>query len=425
METIVSMSDQEQPFQSHDAAPGNDPPQVYPAPSWLIDFRMSAHRKGFYQSADSYGIVFSDRDSDTLVVSFDNLSSARDDALDREPWGYGFVAKNGWSQLGVMTFEATWFRDDALFAYLQDLAASGFFKRFRRITMTGTSMGGYAACAFASLAPGCSVIAFSPQSTLKKDLVPWEERFASGRKADWSGPFADAAEESKAAGKVYLVYDPEFEPDVRHVERFIHPNAIPLKARYSGHKSALFLRRAGLLSTVVRETITDEMSPARFYSIYRGGRNLPWFINALAKRLQETGRHRLLPRLAAAAGDAGLANVAKSISSRAEAAGIEVPDLTRASETGQHEAKPVAKQLYSDPAPEKPADPQPTARPQPARKTSRVPDPEPVADLYMIGEDLPPPVSGASSPWVQSRSRENSGPPLTPWQRRRETDNAC
>ena len=45
----------------------------------------------------------SDRGSDVLVVSCDNLSSAREDTIDRLPWGYGFVAKNGWSQLGVMT----------------------------------------------------------------------------------------------------------------------------------------------------------------------------------------------------------------------------------------------------------------------------------------------------------------------------------
>lgn len=295
---------------------------VDPAPSWLIDFRRSGHGKGFYQSLGDHALMFADRGGDHLMVSFDNLSSARDESIAREPWGYGFVAKNGWSQLGVMAYAPDWFRSDSLFAALEDLAASGFFRRFRSVTMTGTSMGGYAACAFASLVPGCNVVAFSPQSTLKKDLVPWETRFSSGRKADWRGPYADAAVESGAAKRVFLVYDPQFEPDVKHVERFKLDNAIRLRARYSGHKSALFLRRAGLLSTIVRETVEERLTAPRFYSLYRQGRRLPWFVNALAERLDSNGHQRLLPRLSTAISGMDMPNVQRSIEARAVSAGL-------------------------------------------------------------------------------------------------------
>ena len=163
--------------------------------------------------------------------------------------------------------------------------------------MTGTSMGGYAACAFSGLAPGCNVIAFSPQSTLKKDLVPWEERFSSGRKADWSGDFADAAAMTSAAGKVWLVYDPGIAEDRQHVERFDGPNIHKLRARHGGHKTALILRRAEILSTVVRAVVEDSLTEAGFYREYRAVRRLPWFLNGVADAAFARGRFGLTTRL--------------------------------------------------------------------------------------------------------------------------------
>ncbi|MDT1060261.1 hypothetical protein RM190_00240 [Paracoccus sp. CPCC 101403] len=291
------------------------------APQWLVDFRQSSGR-GFYQSLGDHAIVLAERGSDHLVVSFDNLSSARDQAMDRDPWGYGFVARNGWSQLGVLAFRPSWFRDEALFAEMRRLAEAGLFRRFKRVVLTGTSMGGYAACAFASLVPGCDVIAFSPQSTLSKSLVPWEPRFSSGRKADWSGDFVDAAEECRAARRVWLVYDPLFEADRRHVDRFRGENVVPLPARYAGHKSAMFLRKAGILSTVMRQAVTDELTPARFFHTLRQGRALPWFINGLANRIIEKKRTSLIPQLLAVLEGPGSDMLARSIRQRAAHDGL-------------------------------------------------------------------------------------------------------
>lgn len=270
---------------------------VEPAPAWLIDFRRSDHRRGFYQSLGNHALVFAERGTDHLVVSFDNLSSAREDRIEREPWGYGFVAKNGWSHLGVMAFRPDWFRDPDLFAALEHLRDAGFFRRFHSVTLMGTSMGGYAACALAGLAPGCRVIAFSPQSTLRADLVPWEERFAAGRRADWDGPYADAAVEAGAADKVWLVYDPHFAPDRQHVERFSGPNIHPLRARHGGHKTALVLRRAEILSEIVRQVVEDKLTERRFYGMYRRVRHLPWFLASLSDSMLARGRFGLSTRL--------------------------------------------------------------------------------------------------------------------------------
>ena len=47
-------------------------------------------------------------------------------------------------------------------AMLDELRDSGFFARFRRVIFYGASMGGYAAAAFSSAAPGATVILISP-----------------------------------------------------------------------------------------------------------------------------------------------------------------------------------------------------------------------------------------------------------------------
>lgn len=271
------------------------------APQWLIDSRRSPHRYGFYHALGQHALQFTDRGNERLVISFDNLSSAREDAIARDPWGYGFVAKNGWSQLGVLAFTPSWFRDKELINALERLAGMGFFKRFKSITMTGTSMGGYAACAFSALAPGCNVVAFSPQSTLNSDLVPWEYRFQAARKVDWNGKYADATQHVGQADKVWLIYDPNLEDDRQHIDRFTGGNIYRLKARRSGHKTALTLRRANILGSIVSAAVRGDLTTAGFYNQYRNVRHARWYIddltdNALSRKHYDAVA-RLIPYL--------------------------------------------------------------------------------------------------------------------------------
>jgi len=69
-----------------------------------------------------------------------------------------------------------------------------------------------------------------------------------------------------------------------------------MRTRHAGHKSALFLRRAEILSRVVTQAVTGELTPAGFYALYRNGRRLPWFMNSLTDRGAERGRSDLVRR---------------------------------------------------------------------------------------------------------------------------------
>ena len=284
------------------------------APRWLADLRRSDHRKGWYVSDDTFAAQFTQRAGDTLVVSFDNLSNVNDASLARETWGYGFYASEGWSHLGVMAFEKNWYRDEALFDFME--AQQTLFQRFSQVIMTGTSMGAYAATAFADLAPGCTVVAFSPQATLKKATVPWEERFNAGRKQDWSGRYAHGPDHCGQARDVFIIYDPYFEPDRLHAEFYQGDNIHHLKSWYSSHKSAQFMRRADILKTVMQEAVAGTLTPARYYKQFRARRDLIWYYNGLADHLLDKGHKRLARQLADHLMTLGRPGVAKGIKDR-------------------------------------------------------------------------------------------------------------
>ena len=274
-----------------DAAPDAAPDPALP--EWFAEIHTGGAQQGFYTRLEHHAVMCIRRDPARLVVTFDNLSNVNDLSPGREPWAYKFVRENGASHLSVMARRKDWYRCPQLIAYLEKLAADGLFAEFGQVWLTGTSMGGFAALAFASLAPGATVIAFNPQTTLDTTLVPWEERFGMGRARDWSLPHSDAAFEIDEVARAFVLYDPFFAPDRRHVERLEGDNVTLLKTWCSGHFSPVFLRRANLLKPVMQHALDGTLTPPVFYRLYRERRALPWYRKALQANLQERGHERL------------------------------------------------------------------------------------------------------------------------------------
>lgn len=208
-----------------------------------------------------------------LVVSWENLASPAS-VGDRMPWGHALVGRQGWAMLGVMVKRKYFFRDTALFDGLEALRDEGFFARFAQVSMYGSSMGGYGGLAFAGLAPGCTVVAFAPQSSLNRRIAPFEARYRyAARVFDWSGRYADAAEGLAHAGRAYLFYDPDVTEDRRHVERLLAADArgiaVPLAARWMTHKLPPTLLRLGILKEVALSALQDRLTPAEFHRAAR------------------------------------------------------------------------------------------------------------------------------------------------------------
>ena len=268
-----------------------------PLPEWYSEVNSERPVTGFFKQLKHHSLVLIKRPSETLVVTFDNLSAVNDMSSDRAPWGYKFLQQEGCAHLGVFTHRKDWYREPNLIAALVTIQEQGVFEDYKKVIFTGTSMGGFAALAFSSLSPGASVLAFSPQSTLDEAIVPWETRFGMGRMRNWRLPFSDAATEIEGAGQIVVISDPYFELDQRHVDRLTTPNVIKLKAWFSGHFSPVFLRRAELLKPVMAKMIQGTLTEESFYRLYRGRRKLPWYKKSLEEALVRKGHKKLALRV--------------------------------------------------------------------------------------------------------------------------------
>ncbi|MFD2740043.1 glycosyltransferase family 2 protein [Sulfitobacter aestuarii] len=266
------------------------------APLWFDDLRPGSEGQGFLEKNLRHSLLFTRRQSDRLLVTFDNLSNVNDTAPGRDPWAFKFARDNCHSHLGVMAHVSDWYRDAALIRRFEVLAEEGFFEGYERVLFAGVSMGAYAALAFSSLVPGAHVVAINPQSTLDPALVPWETRYENGRRQDWSLPLGDGAALSAGAERVNIFYDPYHALDQKHVDRFSGDNLRIFRCRHSSHKTAVFLRKIGVLKEVMNRALTDELTPEDFYRMYRARRNLPWYRGAVSGYFRERGRTALADR---------------------------------------------------------------------------------------------------------------------------------
>ena len=272
------------------SAPGGD------AGGWADVARGLAGADGFFRDSTEHSMLYIPR-GDTLVVTFDNLDIAMTKREDRRPWGFSFIEKQGWSMLGVMANGWTWYRDRWVSDQFDDLAASGFFKGFKRVVFYGASMGGYAACAFVAACPGADVVAISPQSTLDRRLVPFETRYKTAWGRDFSGLYGDAAEASKAAGRVTILYDP-YEPlDAAHVARFKGGNVVALRAPLMGHRLGSSLHQMGILSAVTLGALNGTLTEAEFYKVLRARKGFVRYQRELFKRALAKGHPGLARKL--------------------------------------------------------------------------------------------------------------------------------
>ncbi|MEM9128344.1 MAG: glycosyltransferase family 2 protein [Pseudomonadota bacterium] len=269
-------------------------------PDWFDEIRPGGEMRGFFDRRLRHSLVFVERPVKRLLVSFDNLSNVNDESIARVPWAYKFARDINISHLGVMAHVADWYRDEDLIQYFEKLTSEGFFEGYDRVIFAGVSMGGFAAVSFASLVPGAHVVSINPQSTLDIDLVPWETRYANGRRQDWTLPYSDASKLTQSLGRVSIFYDPYFELDKKHVERFTGKNVRIFNCRYSNHKTAVFLRKIGALKPIMRSAIFDEITENDFYKLYRARRDLPWFRGAVAQYFVDSDRNEIAERFAIA-----------------------------------------------------------------------------------------------------------------------------
>ncbi len=248
-------------------------------------------RPGFIRNMPHHCASFFPR-SDRLVVSFDNVGSIHS-RPPRLPWGHALAQELGWSHLGCMTKRNDWFRHKDMFALFRELRRTGFFKGYQEVVFYGASMGGYAAAAFSVVHPGARLVLMSPQSSLRKDLVPFEKRFKIGRElGDWTGPWADAGQTIQTAGQVQLFYDPYHFGDARQAARFAGENVVPYRSPFLGHKIPTQLRDMGLVKKVAMGAIRGELSVPQYHRMLRVRRQNVQLVERVLHRAINTGHYQ-------------------------------------------------------------------------------------------------------------------------------------
>ncbi|MDF3907735.1 hypothetical protein BDE18_3874 [Paracoccus pantotrophus] len=220
----------------------------------------------------------------TLIVSFDNAARPLNEKyVGRHTWGQKFYLGQGHSLLGVIARRRDWYRRYDLIEAFEAIKNQGFFESFSNVVFTGGSMGGYAAAAFAPFAPGCKVVAYSPQSTLKPDITPWENRFPEGTRQNWSLPFWDGADGVRHAGLCYIIYDNLDTFDRRHADRLsVGPHVVNLPIPGAGHGGAPMLNQIGIFKEVNRAMIAGKLDPKWFFKTIRARRGTLLYREVLA-----------------------------------------------------------------------------------------------------------------------------------------------
>ena len=271
-------------------------------PPVIDDLSDIADRDAFLHHAGLVSAWFEARPgSDVLAVTFDNLSSIGE-YDPPQPWLRWRVEKAGVSLLGIMATRKDWYRNPDTAALITALREAGLFSRFRRVVFIGASMGGFAALAYLPLVPGAAALAFSPQSTLARNLARFDRRYRyAARKWDWSSPdHLDAAEAGCSGAEVTLVYDPYVTEDRAHALRIAGPGVRHLPVPLTGHRAIRMIKEIGGLQDLIEGVLSGTLDIPAFYRTFRARRGKAAWQRALIARLRDRGRAALVDRALAA-----------------------------------------------------------------------------------------------------------------------------
>ncbi|TFL16974.1 phosphoadenosine phosphosulfate reductase [Jannaschia formosa] len=220
---------------------------------------------------------------DTLLVEFEALAPLLR-RRSAEPWSAGIAGKRGWSTLTLISRGRTWFRDDAVFDFFDDLTDGGFFDGYDRVIFAGAGVKGYAAAAFSVAAPGATVFLCAPFATLDPEETPWEHRFRGDRSLAFGPRYGYAPDMVDAAARVYLVTDPTEAADAMHASLFRGDHVVHLKARHGGPRLGARLEAMGILDDLVAGAEEGSLTPLRFARLWRARhRDEVWLSNVLRK----------------------------------------------------------------------------------------------------------------------------------------------
>lgn len=236
--------------------------------------------------------VFADEGT-TLLVTFEQADEVRATLPGRLPEGMALARPHGWSWLGMIAEGATWWRDPAVWRYIDRLVDDAFFEDFDRVLFLGAGAGGYAAAACSVAAPGAAVLLAAPQATLAPHLAGWDSRFRGARRRDFSSRYGFAPDMTEGADRTHLIFDPCEREDAMHAALFHRPWCRFLPARRIGPAPWAALRAMGLTGQLVEAAMDGRLDPAGFARAWRMRRSYGPYLKRTLAAAEAAGRPAL------------------------------------------------------------------------------------------------------------------------------------
>jgi hypothetical protein len=267
---------------------------------WTDAMERIGEDDGYLEAIGSKHLAFFAEDKATLLVTFETAASIQAAATEEEgavPLGYRIAREREWSNLCLISDGDTWYRDPAVFGYIDRLVDDAFFEDFDRVLFYGVGMGAYAAAAFSVAAPGARVLAISPRATLDPAVAGWDKRDPAARKLNFTDRYGFGPDMTEGTDKVWVVYDPTCEEDAMHAALYRRAHITSLRAFHGGDGIGATLNDSQELIGLIDHAMAGTLTPSIFAKAWRSRReNLP-YLRSLLQNVSERGRTGLEIRI--------------------------------------------------------------------------------------------------------------------------------
>ncbi|MGR3270706.1 phosphoadenosine phosphosulfate reductase [Thalassococcus profundi] len=264
---------------------------------WLAALSELGQSTGFFeQLGKRHAALFID-EGDTLLVSFESIPGVQALSDDGAPLGFDLVRSQGWSHLCLLSDGDTWFRDQRIYGFFDQLNDDGFFDDFERVIFFGAGSCGYAAAAYSVAAPGARVVALQPQASLDPRVSEWDDRFARMRRLSFTDRYGYAPDMIDAADRAFILYDPREPLDAMHSALFTRRNVTRFRLPSMGGALQGDLIELDLLTPIIVAAADGTLDTARFAAMMRVRRQYAPYLRKLLARLEAHDRPGLAEML--------------------------------------------------------------------------------------------------------------------------------
>jgi hypothetical protein len=254
--------------------------------------------EGYYQKiGDQHAALFIDA-GPNLLVSFENRATAMSNPFGR-PRGFDMATRENWSLLTILSDGDTWFRAPEIYGYFDRLVDEAFLEDFDKVLFFGIHDAGYAAAAYSVTAPGASALLIRPVATLDPSIAPWERRFLSKRRLDFTTRYGYAPDMVEALDRAHVIYDPTKAADAMHAALYRGPNVTFYPTRQARPRIEALFDGIGVTVPLLMAAMDGTLDKARFAELWRERRTSASYVRNLLKRVETDERPGLAARVCA------------------------------------------------------------------------------------------------------------------------------